>query len=94
MIPKNKVTDMKGLKAYEEIKHTHKDKPTRLESKQCQRCRFDTAEQSLTDHLKNHSGKYKTRKVEGGPIIEVDLVELEVVRGSFDDCIGWTCSWR
>jgi len=79
-------------KAFEEIKHTgHGDNPTRLETKQCQRCKFDVAENSLTDKIKSLSDKSKSVNASGAP---VTFKMLTVVRGRFDDCIGWTIQWR
>lgn len=87
MIPKKKITDPRSdrPKAYQEIKHEHEGKPTRLQEKKCQRCHFDVAENSLVDYIKNHTGLEKT----DGKVFS----KLKVVRGSLDDCIGWITLW-
>lgn len=76
-------------KAYEEIKHQHEGKPTRLESKQCQRCKFDVAELSMVDFIKN----LNVTK----PFVDPDgshtFVKMVVHRGHLDDCVSWDTLW-
>ena len=82
-------------KAFEDIKHDHDKNPTRLQEKTCQRCKFDTAEKSLVQHIKNHSlnDKIKAPRIGTKLLVDVTFVKMIVVRGHLDDCIGWTKSW-
>ena len=95
MIPQNKIVEsIKGLKAYQEIKHTHENNPTPLQTKQCQRCHFDIAESSLEDYIKNHDGKEQTKMTTpSGQTLTKDFKKLQIIRGSLDDCIGWVSEW-
>ncbi len=96
MIPDNKLQDpMKDQpKAYEGIDHNHTDNPTLIETKKCDRCKFDTAEQSLTDKMKAFSDTTKTKfKDANGVEKEATIKKLIVKRGKFDDCQGWVMLW-
>ena len=93
MLPDKVITDgRKDLeKAYEAMQHAHKsEKPTRLEIQQCERCKYDVGEKSLED-------KIKSMKVEDEITVEKKIHKfknLKVVRGRFDDVIGWGISWQ
>lgn len=96
MIPNAKIKDMMGdkQKAFLEIEHSHTGKPTSLQGRQCQRCHFDVAEQSLVDYIKNHTGLEKTKSKNSAGVMETyTFKELQVKRGSLDDCIGWIILW-
>jgi len=78
-------------KAFELMQHeNHKENPNRLEVKLCQRCRFDTAEKSLTDKIKeltpNSEIKDNKNKI-------LKIKSLAVKRGNLDDCMGWRILW-
>ena len=92
MIPQKLVIDsmMDKPKAFQEIKHSHDGKPTRLESKQCDRCHFDIAEQSLIDKIKQLKPTDKT-KDKAGKVYT--FKEIRVHRGRFDDCVAWDIIW-
>lgn len=83
-------------KAFEEMKHNHDKEPTRLESKQCERCRYDTAEESLTEKIKSLKDTETTKLFDrdGLPKGTAKFQNLHVLRGRFDDVMGWTISWR
>lgn len=77
-------------KIFELVSHdSHGEKPNPLEKKQCQRCRYDVAENSLLEKIKelspNDTIKFEntTQKFSG----------LKVVRGNLDDCQGWLMEW-
>lgn len=93
MLPDNVITDnRKNLeKAYETMKHSHKsEKPTRLEIQQCERCKYDTSEKSLEDKIKTMETTDQIKRK--NRILK--FKELRVVRGRFDDVIGWSISWQ
>jgi len=84
-------------KAYQEIKHSHQDNPTRLQEKTCDRCKYDKTEKSLQEHIKNHTGKEKTKAVKPGSatiLKDYTFSQMKVHRGRFDDVIGWTTNWQ
>lgn len=87
---------MKGKsKAFEELTHSHEGKPTRLQEKQCERCRYDVREVSLLEFIKTHSDKdtHKDKMTPTSLTVVHNFVELKVFRGSLDDCIGWSTKW-
>ena len=71
------VDTMKGKgKAYQEISHKHNGSPSRLEMVQCERCRYDRAENSIPKKEFKHLGKTVTK--------------ITIHRGRLDDCIWWS----
>lgn len=100
MLPRGKIKDNRYDldKAFEELKHKHPigaDKPTRLDSMTCQRCKFDKAEDSLTDKIKNMKQTDTVRrKNSAGNMQTYTFKEMKVKRGRFDDCMGWVIIWQ
>jgi len=68
-------------KGFEEMTHNHDLPPTRLQEIACQRCHYDKAENSIP---KNQF----TIKDENGN--NITITEIKIIRGRFDDCIGWS----
>lgn len=97
MISKEKIIDsMSGKpKAFEEIKHEHVKAPTRLQSLQCERCRYDRAEESLLEKIDSLKDDEVTKLFDskGVPKGIAKFQNLHVLRGRLDDVIGWTISW-
>jgi len=84
---------MEKPKAFQEIKHDHRGKSTRLQEKRCERCRYDTAEESLTAFIEEHKDTDKTTDNSTGAKRTYTFKSLVVHRGSFDDVMGWTILW-
>jgi len=96
LIPDNKFEDvMKNKpKAFEEIEHIHKKTPTRLQSKQCDRCKFDLRELSMEAKKEELETNTKTNmiKKDGSTVVKT-IKNMKVHRGGFDDVIGWSLEW-
>ena len=72
----------------------HGNNPNALQKKNCKRCHYDVAEQSLIDYIKDHKGNEKFSGEDATGKARVFVFQnLKVVRGSLDDCIGWNTSW-
>lgn len=96
MITKEKIIDsMFGKpKAFELLKHGHSKTANILEKKICERCRYDVAEQSLADHIKNHKDADTIKSVDkNGNGVTGVFKNMIVIRGRFDDVIGWVKNW-
>jgi len=62
---------------------------------QCLHCKFDRAEQSLKDKIKdlNNNSKKNWKDING--ISHTSTIqELKVLRGRYEDVIGWVISWQ
>lgn len=98
MIQKEKFFDSRDdkPKAFEEIQHIHKEDPTRLQSKECDRCRYDLRELSMQEKKESIKDNETTStiKPDGTPGPRASLRKMTVVRGRFDDVIGWALEWR
>lgn len=75
------------------MKHSHTKKPNRLQSRQCDRCKFDEREQSLEDKIKSMNDTDTTKNKVGGVTKTYSFQKLTVTRGHLDDVIGWNIFW-
>jgi len=94
MLPDNKIIDKRRGKpmAYTSMAHSHRSKsPTRLQSKQCERCAYDRAEISWDVKLKSMNGKETTKDAGGRG---QTLFGVEALRGRYDDMMGWVTIWQ
>lgn len=69
-------------KIYQEFKHDHATPEKKAE---CNRCKFDTAENSIP----KKQFKVKSSKKDGTPGIDLTVNKISIVRGRYGDCIGW-----
>jgi len=93
-LPASKITDSrKDLeKAYHSIDHDdHGDNPNRLQTLSCKRCKFNRAEKSLEDKIKDMNTSHTTKDQRG---VNKMIKMLTVKRGKLDDCIGWIMEWQ
>jgi len=90
-LPENMIVDsLKGKeKAFQSIAHSHEAEPTAIQAIQCDRCKFDVRESSLEEKLKELS-KDSKHTVRG---ITATIKKLTVVRGRYNDVIGWSIQW-
>jgi len=97
MIPRNKIIDPRygKEKAYTELTHAHEKNPNRLQEKECLRCVFENTEKSMDDHCKSMNGTETTKsKNPAGNIQTYTFKHITIVRGKFDDVIGWSTVWQ
>lgn len=89
-IPKEKIKDSKDKKEkkFKQMKHKHGDNPNGLEMVDCNRCKFEEREQSWEKHKKDSP---LTTKVNG---VTKNLQSCKVIRGKYDDVIGWSTQWQ
>ncbi len=97
-LSKSKIKDsMKEKeKGFESISHLHSENANRLETIKCDRCKYDRAEQSLKDKIASLTNSSKTSftNPSTGATGTKTLKELRVIRGKFDDVIGWSMIWQ
>jgi len=92
---KNKLIDPRFGKehAFEGIKHSHSDR-SRLNMINCARCQYDQREiecENLIDSL--NGNEEMVIKKQGQPDKDVTLSKLKIVRGRFDDFVGFQWEW-
>jgi len=83
-------------KTFELMKHTHEDNPNSLEKLSCEHCTFDNREKSLQEHIKSHTGLEKIKSEKPGSLTlqSYTFKNMKVMRGKFDDVIGWSTTWQ
>jgi len=86
----SKLTDdrFRKTKAFEEMKHSH-SKNSRLEMVDCLRCQFNEREIECENLIDGLTGNEKS--VSDGN--DLDLQSLKIVRGRFDDVMGFQWMW-
>lgn len=79
--------------AFEEMKCNHTDK-NRLSMKNCERCQYDERELECETLIDNLNGNEKcTQLDENGLPQEKSLIGLKIMRGRYDDVVGYVWSW-
>lgn len=83
MITKSKITDtLKNEKDFKYKKFKHD--PNNLE---CTHCQYEQREQSLKDNIKDSKD---TDKLSDGRQFKT----MKVIRGRYDDVVGWVKKWQ